>query len=295
MWVLRGELDPASGALLGSLLDHLAKPKPVQVEDSDGTLIEVSDARTVAQRSADALMDLIRAGAASPTHGTRGGEPPRITIIAHAGDIATARAAASGHADGSGDVAVSGAGGGGYLGTGSHIGPGLLARLSCDAVLQRALLAPSGALLNFGRDVRTITPAQRRALVARDRGCVIPGCTARAHQCEGHHVVWWRHGGDTSIANLALLCSRHHTEIHTGMWILTMRDGVPGPGPRTGSTMGAGPGATGSTTTFEPWVTSVGNCASISAMTPTAMTQPQIEPATPDTNHRLWPRSFRTT
>jgi uncharacterized protein DUF222/HNH endonuclease len=113
------------------------------------------------------------------------------------------------------------------------ISPRLLARFSCDALLQRVLLAPNGAVLDLGRDTRTVTPTQRRALNARDKGCVIPGCTAKPQWCEAHHVTWWRHGGKTSIENLALLCSRDHTLIHLGIWDLTMVDGIPWARPPT--------------------------------------------------------------
>jgi hypothetical protein len=40
-------------------------------------------------------------------------------------------------------------------------------------------------------------------------------------------VIWWRNSGTTDIDNLALVCSRHHTLIHTGEWLLEIRDGVP--------------------------------------------------------------------
>ena len=74
------------------------------------------------------------------------------------------------------------------------IGPGTLGRLSCDAVLTRVLLAPDGGVLNLGRGVRVASLAQRRALAARDRGCVIPGCTATPGMCDAHHVTWYRNG-----------------------------------------------------------------------------------------------------
>jgi hypothetical protein len=40
-------------------------------------------------------------------------------------------------------------------------------------------------------------------------------------------VTWWRNGGATDITNLALVCGRHHTAIHTGEWVLQMQAGVP--------------------------------------------------------------------
>jgi hypothetical protein len=116
---------------------------------------------------------------------------------------------------------------GSQLATGGSVPPAVLAQFACDAVLQKALLAPTGAILDLGRKTRTVTPAQRRALVARDKGCVVPACRAPAHWCEAHHVTYWRHGGRTDIRNLAMVCGRHHTEIHAGIWHLTMRDGIP--------------------------------------------------------------------
>jgi hypothetical protein len=62
----------------------------------------------------------------------------------------------------------------GEFGTGGLLSSQLLGQFACDSVLQAVFLTGSGAILNLGRDVRTISPAQRRALVARDRGCVIP-------------------------------------------------------------------------------------------------------------------------
>jgi len=111
--------------------------------------------------------------------------------------------------------------------TGGLISSRLLGRFACDAVLHAVLLTKDGAILNAGRDVRTATSAQRRALVARDRGCVIPGCTMPAHACEAHHVLWFRRGGRTDIGNLVLICSRHHTEVHNGIWELRLIGGLP--------------------------------------------------------------------
>ena len=88
-------------------------------------------------------------------------------------------------------------------------------------------LSPTGAVLNLGRTVRTVTPNQRRALTARDKGCVIPGCTAPLNATEAHHLRFWRNGGPTDLNNLAMVCGRHHPAIHTGIWSLTMLEGLP--------------------------------------------------------------------
>jgi hypothetical protein len=97
----------------------------------------------------------------------------------------------------------------------------------CDCVLERVLLAPNGAVLNLGRTVRTATPAQRRALHARDGGCVWPGCTIPARWCDVHHVPGWVHGSNTDIGDMALLCGGHHIQVEKGHFKLVMQDGIP--------------------------------------------------------------------
>ena len=87
--------------------------------------------------------------------------------------------------------------------------------------------------LAVGRTARTATPAQRRALAARDRGCIIPGCGIPAEACQTHHLEDWAAGGDTDLPNLALLCWAHHRQVDLGMWTI-----VP-PRPRIGTPTGA--------------------------------------------------------
>ena len=58
----------------------------------------------------------------------------------------------------------------------------------------------------------------RTALVARDGGCVFPGCDAPASWCDAHHVIEYSRAGRTVIINLALLCRRHHGIVHRAGW-----------------------------------------------------------------------------
>ncbi len=70
--------------------------------------------------------------------------------------------------------------------------------------------APRVAPLYVGRSSRTVSGQQFKALVARDRHCVVKGCTRPPRDCEGHHVLHWLLGGLTDLDNLVLLCHRHH-------------------------------------------------------------------------------------
>ena len=97
-------------------------------------------------------------------------------------------------------------------------------RLACDASLVVMRHAPDGSVLDVGRKTRTIPAAIRRALIARDRRCQFPGCTAR--RCDGHHIRHWADGGPTSLDNLTLLCRRHHRAVHEeGFAVVRADDG----------------------------------------------------------------------
>ena len=87
-------------------------------------------------------------------------------------------------------------------------------RLTCDASVVIMQHDQHGAVLDVGRKTRTIPPAIRRALTARDTRCQYPGCTAR--RCDAHHVVHWAEGGVTALDNLVFLCRRHHRLLHEG-------------------------------------------------------------------------------
>ncbi len=90
----------------------------------------------------------------------------------------------------------------------------VLERLACGTDIFGMIFDGNGQPLWHGRKVRTITDAQWRALVARDRGCVL--CRAAPSWCEGHHIIGWQAParGRTDIENLALLCYRCHHELH---------------------------------------------------------------------------------
>ena len=97
------------------------------------------------------------------------------------------------------------------------ISPQATRRLACDCGLVVATVAAATATaaapLSVGRKTRTIPAALKRALLLRDRTCRFPGCDHRLF-LEGHHLQHWADGGETSLPNLALLCSLHHAYVH---------------------------------------------------------------------------------
>jgi 5-methylcytosine-specific restriction endonuclease McrA len=98
---------------------------------------------------------------------------------------------------------------------GPHVSAETLQRVSCDCCVTEIEEDRYGEVLNIGRRSRTIPPAMRRALKARDGGCRFPGCTNHKF-VDGHHIQHWSQGGETSLDNLVLLCRHHHHLVHEG-------------------------------------------------------------------------------
>jgi hypothetical protein len=92
----------------------------------------------------------------------------------------------------------------------------------CDAELTRLFISPIGQVSNLQSLTPEVTPAQRRALVARDRHCVARGCTRPPAFTDVHHLRHREDGGASSLDNLVLLCRRHHVLWHRGQ--LTLED-----------------------------------------------------------------------
>jgi hypothetical protein len=110
----------------------------------------------------------------------------------------------------------------------TEVGDGLSAetcrRLLCDAGLVPMLEDASGKTIDVGRKTRSVPPALRRALHARDWTCRFPGCTHR-RLLDAHHLRHWIDGGETSLENTALCCRRHHRYLHDYGYSAEMRDG----------------------------------------------------------------------
>lgn len=111
------------------------------------------------------------------------------------------------------------------LDDGTPIPASVLARLACDSRIRRIVFGPLGQPLDVGRARRTFTGPQRDAVVARDRTCRYPGCSAPPILCEVHHVVWWSRDGVTSVENGILLCAYHHGLVHRRDLLITWAPG----------------------------------------------------------------------
>ncbi|WP_420445891.1 DUF222 domain-containing protein [Candidatus Poriferisodalis sp.] len=102
----------------------------------------------------------------------------------------------------------------GITDAGTELAPETVRKLACDAEIIPIMLNGPGGSADIGRARRTVPARLRRALIARDRHCVWPGCSAPPSRCDAHHIWHWAHGGPTNLVNLALLCHKHHHDLH---------------------------------------------------------------------------------
>jgi len=101
------------------------------------------------------------------------------------------------------------------LGPADKLTAGQVRRLACTAQIIPAVLGGKSEVLDLGRTSRLFKPAQRKAMIIRDRECRAEGCTIPAGWCEAHH--WgrpWAQGGRTDLKDGVLLCNWHHHRAH---------------------------------------------------------------------------------
>lgn len=99
--------------------------------------------------------------------------------------------------------------------TGDRLTAAEVRRLACTATILPAVLGGEGLPLDLGRSRRLFSPAQRKALLVRDRACRAEGCDVPGAWCEAHHRRDpWSEGGRTDLADGELLCSHHHHRVH---------------------------------------------------------------------------------
>jgi len=101
------------------------------------------------------------------------------------------------------------------LENGPHVTAETSRRIACDCCATNIKEDENGEPLSIGRRSRSIPPPMRRALKVRDGGCRFPGCTNHKF-VDGHHIIHWADGGETSLENLVLLCRHHHHLVHEG-------------------------------------------------------------------------------
>lgn len=210
---LDGELDPSTGQTVITALRA--------VEDADvrsgvghrsgeqhGPSAE-PDARTPAQRRADALGEICRQWLDLAERPFVSGERPHVVVTM---EIASLERRAGRRLDLE-DVA--------------RIDSETARLLACDANVSRVITGAASQPLDVGRKTKVVPPALRRAVAVRDGGCAFPGCDRPSSWCDAHHIRHWADGGSTSLANLVLLCRRHHRLVHHRRFSIEMTNERP--------------------------------------------------------------------
>ena len=194
-----GDLDPETGQTLLSALQA--------VMDTDAKSRREPELRNPAQRRADALGEICRTWLDSSGRPAILGERPHVVVTL---DL----------------EALEGRAGRSELQDWGPVTPATARRLACDAKVSRVITDGASRPLDVGRSTKVVTPALRRALTVRDRGCAFPGCGRPPSWCDAHHVRHWADGGETALDNLVLLCRPHHRAIHRGFGVRIF-DGAP--------------------------------------------------------------------
>lgn len=109
---------------------------------------------------------------------------------------------------------------------GIELEAGELRQLLCEAKILPLVFNGKSQVLDMGRSQRLFSGVMRQAALARDRGCIVPGCTVPPELVECHHCQWWERGGRTCIGNCTCLCKTHHTLVHLGVLKILMVGGL---------------------------------------------------------------------
>jgi hypothetical protein len=212
--VIKATLPAEAGALfikaMEAAVDSAPPTKTAAEKDLSGkkspfVTVNPDSVDRLGHRRADALM---RIAESYLKHGDEElSAPERQQIVVHV-DVQTLKDSNAGRCE---------------LEDGPSLSAETVRRLACDASLVTVIENEEGEPLNVGRKTRAISPALRRALNARDRGCRFPGCP-NTRYVDAHHIRHWAHGGETKPSNLVSLCRFHHRHVHEGRVAIDVLD-----------------------------------------------------------------------
>ncbi|WP_460784865.1 HNH endonuclease [Microbacterium tumbae] len=195
---LDAEFDTESGAPVKAAIEgyvtavFAARRNAIDPEAPD------ADHRTIAQLQADALSALCAHGL-----GCDQGAP------ALAGATVVVRIGL--------DDLVAGTGHGAIDGIDQPVSAGAIRRMAAGGGVIPAVLGSGSEILDWGREKRFFTRAQRLALVERDGGCAM--CSLPPSMTRAHHLDWWnRDNGRTGLGRGVLLCESCHHRVHDNGW-----------------------------------------------------------------------------
>jgi hypothetical protein len=205
-----------SGIWLSSL-QALQSPRNTEPrfvdEDEFVTQTVVADTRTVAQKNVDTVTELIARASGAADMPRLNGATTTVNVHVTLNDLEAGR------------------GVGWVDGVDEPVPATTIEQLRCHSPIATTVFGDTGEVLHHGKTRRLFSPAQNRALAARDGGCVWPDCERPPSWCESHHVDEWvaddHPPGRTDIDNGLLLCHFHHSHLHKSAWKLVMQRGLP--------------------------------------------------------------------
>lgn len=203
MVCLSGRFDPVTGRLLIAKLDQAVQ---AVFAESTPDSCPADPIRKQHHLQALALVRLVEG-----TTGTGSGRPEFVVVVD------------ASQPDGAGGPAVD-------WGIPVEVPQLILAEMMSEGavhsvVVRNGVVLHAPGELDLGRSTRLANRAQRRALRALYPMCAIPGCCVSFDRCKVHHLVWWRNGGGTDLANLIPVCTHHHTRIHDDAWVIELGPG----------------------------------------------------------------------
>jgi hypothetical protein len=183
----------------------------------DGTLAEVPDERSAAQRCHDGIKLALKAGIASGDMGSHRGHP--VTVIART-TLAELNQAA--HAVIDPEVSMPGPA---RTGGDTALPMRDLIRMAADAIHYLAVFDNhSDRPIYLGRQQRIATADQRIICYARDGGCTRPNCLEPGYHCEVHHSPDWTPYGATDADKLFFGCAPDHKLATDGYYQTSVTD-----------------------------------------------------------------------
>ncbi|VXB79561.1 conserved hypothetical protein [Microbacterium sp. 8M] len=194
---LNATLDPARGAAVKTAIEGYVSAEFAAKREGRDPAAPDADRRTVQQIQADALVHLAEHALTCLRNTTLNGAT--VVVRVNAADLET--------------------------GTGFGLVDGITQPVSIDTVRRMAgggrvtrwVCGDDGEILNWGRERRLFTRAQRLALTERDGGCAF--CGLPPGMTKAHHIDWWaRDHGTTDLTNGILLCETCHHLVHDNGW-----------------------------------------------------------------------------
>ncbi|MDT5207781.1 MAG: hypothetical protein QOF67_196 [Mycobacterium sp.] len=183
----------------------------------DGTIVEVPDDRSGAQRCHDGIKLGLKAGIASGEMGSHRGHPVTVVVRTTVAELNQAA-----HAVTNPDISMPPPA---RTGGDTALPMRDVIRMAADGIHYLVVFDDhSERPIYLGRQKRIATADQRIVCYARDGGCTRPNCLEPGYHSEVHHSPGWAAGGSTDADALFFACGPDHKRVSNGDWETTVTD-----------------------------------------------------------------------